>query len=393
MHFPPCTTWTRSLAVAALLAAPAAALADDNAPSAPPTFTTVYKSPLGLEGLTGDAHGNLYAAARGGDPCPVWRVAATGGPAVLVGTIPTPCGPAGLAFDAGGDLFIADGDEIVRLTPNATTPPTATVFASGVPGANGLAFDRQGALWVSDGVTGQGRVWKVTPDGVATHVFSVQPMANQVNVVDGVGGTGRDPRSLPPGAVTITAGGRSAANTLGSQHLVANGLAFDSQGTLFVADTARGALWKVEFDRQGRLQSRVGCDTTFPPNTLCLDNVFVAHPFLEGVDGIALDRAGTVWGVANERNAIVTVTRQGRVREFYRNQADAGSGVRSGGPLEFPTSPFLSGQRLCITHSDGNRRDNFPNTGGEVAPAGPDRAKISCLDQRLFVPGLSLPVR
>jgi sugar lactone lactonase YvrE len=48
-------------------------------------------------------------------------------------------------------------------------------------------------------------------------------------------------RGLPPGTITIIEGGRQASNTLGSQHLVANGLAFGEDGTLFVADTARSA--------------------------------------------------------------------------------------------------------------------------------------------------------
>ena len=72
---------------------------------------------------------------------------------------------------------------------------------------------------------------------------------------------------------------------------------------MFIIDTARGALWKIEFDLYGNLKSPTGCDTTFTPNTLCLSNVFVAHPILEGGDGIALDRLGNIWVDANERNA------------------------------------------------------------------------------------------
>lgn len=359
------------------------------------TFTTVYRAPLGIEGLTADRHGNLYSAARGGaNLCPVWRVPAAGGPAVVVGNVPPPCGPAGLAFDDSGRLYVSDGGDgqIHVFRPSSENPPTATVFATGVPGANGLAFDRRGRLWVSDGGTGQGRVWRLGSDGTPTEVFRIQPMVNEVNLVGGVGGVGRDPRSAPPATVTVTPTGRQAANTLGSQHLVANGLAFDEDGTLFVGDTARGAIWKVEFRHGGTLRSPTGCDTTFTANTLCLDNVFVAHPFLEGVDGIALDRAGNIWSAANERNAIVVVSRRGDVEEFFRNAPDSQTRLRNDGPMEFPTSPFLSGRRLCITHSDGSRRDNAPNTGGEVRPDGPEVAKISCLDQRLRVAGLPLPV-
>jgi sugar lactone lactonase YvrE len=355
------------------------------------SFTTVFKSDLGLEGLTGDRRGNLYSGGRDGeDPCPVFRVRASGGEPAVVGNIPAPCGPSGIAFGPDERLYIASEGQVHVLTPNAENPPTATVFATDVPGANGLAFDDRGDLWVSDGTTGQGRVWRVEPDGERSEEFRVQPMVNEVVA----GGIGRDPRSLPPGTVDITPTGRSASNQLGSQHLVANGLAFGEDGSLYIGDTARGAIWRVELDRRGEVRSPVGCDTTFTANTLCLDNVFVAHPFLEGTDGIALDRAGNIWSAANERNAIVVVTARRRTVEFFRNPADGESRLRNEGPLEFPTSPFLSGRRLCITSSDGDRRDNSPSTGGEVGgPGVPEVAKISCLDEPLSIPGLPLPVR
>jgi sugar lactone lactonase YvrE len=354
------------------------------------TFTTVFPAPLGIEGLTGDSSGNLYVAARGGDPCPVWKVSGT--TVAVVGNIPAPCNPAGLAFDSRGRLFVANSGEIHVLTPSASAPPTSTVFATGVPGSNGVAFDRSGALWVSDGTTGQGRVWQVGSDGVPVEMFRVQPMVNEVNVVNGVGGVGRDPRGLPPGSVTITPTGRAAADTAGSQHLVANGLAFTPEGSLVIADTARGAIWKVRLDR-GRVRAPMGCDTTFRANTLCLSNILVQHPYLEGADGIVLDRAGNVWTTVNERNALVAVTPRGEAIEVFRNAPDSSTKLRNGGPMEFPTSPFISDRRLCVTHSDGGRRDNFPNAAGEATPTGAVRAKISCLDQRLPVSGLPLPVR
>jgi sugar lactone lactonase YvrE len=376
------------------------------------TLTTLYKTPQVIEGLTADSAGNLYSAGRVGMPCGVYKVPSSGGTGVLVGNIAPPCNASGLAFNTAGDLFIGEGDHIWKLTPNEQTPPTAAAFASGVPGANGLAFDKAGNLWVSDGVTGQGRVWKVTTDGTATEVFRVQPTANDVNVVisggggagaDGgaggstgsmVGGVGRDPRALPPGSLTFTAAGRTAADTAGSVAVVANGLAFTPNGTLFIADTARGAIWKATFDAQGALTSPVGCDTTFTANTLCLTNVFVAHPILEGLDGIALDVSGNIWGVANERNAVVVVTPVGGVREVFRNLPDATTRLRNTGPLEFPTSPFLVDKKLCLTQSDTNRRDNSPNTLGEVGPgiAGPVLGKISCIDQAMPQAGLALPI-
>ena len=374
---------------------PGSVAGPDIHPAGAASFHSALLSPLPIEGLTGDNHGFLYAPARAASgPCPVYRVPVRGGDPVVVGNLPAPCGPAGLAFGPDGRLYVGDGARIDVLTPDAANPPTATVFTDAVAGANGLAFDRRGQLWVSDGGTGAGRVWRIGPDGVPRIVFRVQPMVNEVNVTNGVGGIGRDPRSLPPGTVTITPNGRAAADTAGSQHIVANGLAFAPDGrTLFVADTARGAIWRVGIDSRGALRSPTGCDTTFSADTLCLDDVFVAHPALEGSDGIAVDRAGNVWAAANERNAIVVVTARGQVVEFFRNAPDAATRLRNTGPLEFPTSPFLAGRTLCVTSSDGSRRDNAPNTGGEASPTGTARAKISCLDQPLPVAGLTLPIR
>jgi hypothetical protein len=66
--------------------------------------------------------------------------------------------------------------------------------------------------------------------------------------------------------------------------------------------------------------------------------------------------------------------------------------LRNAGPLEFPTSPVLAGRTLCTTSSDGNRRDNSPNTAGEASPGSAVVGKVSCLDQRLDNPGERLPV-
>ena len=336
------------------------------------TFTTLITTPRPIEGLTGDNHRNLYTGGSGMPPCPIWQINLNNPALTEVGSVKPAagnCGFSGIAFDESGDLFVADGaaGTIYTFKPNANTPPTATVFASGAPGANGLAFDKRGNLWASDGTTGQGRVWKITGSGAnctaappvnCQEIFRIQPMANEVNLVDGVGGVGRDVRALPLGTITVTPTSRNAANTLGSQPLVANGLAFNKKGDLFNIDTARGALWKMEFDRDGNLKSPTGCDTTFTANTLCLSNVFVAHPILEGGDGIALDREGNIWVAANERNAVAVVTKDGKVIEVFRNPVNLpqpvsfGAGLRNAGDqsvgnnhiLEFPTSPFLTGK-------------------------------------------------
>ena len=359
------------------------------------TFSTLIKTPFGIEGLTGDNRGNLYTTGRApGAPCPVWRIAVANPSLVTVGFVPAPCSPNGLAFNAGGDLFVVDNDKVWTFTPNASAPPTATVYGRGVPGTNGLVFDRDGNLWTGDGTTGQGRVWKIPPGGGAgIEMFRVQPLANEVNLnAAGVGGVGRDARTLPPGTITVTPTSRNAANTAGSQPLVANGLEFNEAGELFIADTGRGAIWKVEIDRDGEVVSPMGCDTTFTKNTLCLDNIFVMHTLIEGADGIVFDEAGNIWVDANERNAVVVVSPERKVTEVFRNPPSAMTSLRNEGPLEFPTSPFLLGHQFCTSNSDGNRRDNAPSTAGEIGGPGQPTGKISCMDQPLRIPGMRLPL-
>jgi len=376
--------------LAAMLAGPVA-WADDG-PGLPRdvTFSTLITTPLAIEGLSGDDQGNLYTTGRtpgAGKPCPVWQIPVVDPKLTEVGFVPAPsatgqCSPSGLTFDAQGRLFIADGDKVYVLKPGPDKP-TAKVYANGVNGTNGLAFDRDGNLWTGDGTVGQGVVWKITPDGDVGKVeeaFRVQPMVNTATAVVGTTtfkGIGRSVLTIP---------------TNNAQPLVANGIAFNHDGDMLIADTARGAIWRVRFNGDGSIASRTNCDTTFTPDTLCLDNVLVAHPYLEGSDGIALDAAGNIWSDANERNAIVVATKNGQVVEVFRNLPNA-SNLRNDGPLETPTSPFLLGDKLCTANSDGNRRDNAPNTAGEIGGPGQDKGKISCMDQPLKIPGMRLPVR
>lgn len=382
------------------------------------TFTMLITTPRAIEGLTGDNAGNLYTGGAAitslGDTfCPVWRINLSSPSLVLVGKLPTPCSPLGIAFNDAGDLFVADGAnaKVWSFTPNAATPPTATAFATGTPGANGVAFDRDGNLWLSDGVANRGRVWRIGPSGGVcetsftgcAEVFRIQPMRNGTALGGDISVTGADEPTQGVGRSANTFPHTAAGGN--RQDLAANGLAFNHSGDLLVSDTARGAIWKVEFDRQGNLKSQTNCDTTFTNNTLCLDNVFVAHPIVEGADGIALDQAGNIWVDANERNAVAVVTKDGRVSEAFRNPVNT-SGLRSSADtaagdtqiLEFPTSPFLSGKTFCTASSDGNRRDNFPRSAGEVdggntTGTGKDLGKISCMDQELIIRGLPLPIR
>src|SRR5262245_6582705 len=135
------------------------------------TVTTLITTPRFILGLTGDNHRNLYIAGSGTPPCPVWQINLHKPSLIPVGFVVPAVGDCvgsmKLASNRNGDLFIVDAggdghDEfesgtIYTFHPSVKNPPIATIYASGVPGANNMAVDKKGNLWVTDGITVQGR--------------------------------------------------------------------------------------------------------------------------------------------------------------------------------------------------------------------------------------------
>lgn len=273
-----------------------------------------------VESITADRNGMLYLPDRvTGNilrvdpklpmPVVVGKVEAR----VIQGRI-VDAAPSGIAFDSRGDLFVAVGpfSEVVRISGaelNPAQPGSAQTFATGTAGANGIVFDRQGNLFVSGGASGI--VYRVGPSGGAA-----QPVVQIETFV----------RTLPDGNA--------------QQQIVANGIGFDVSGVLHVADTARGAVWKVVIGVDGKGGEPV---------------LLAQSPLLEGADGLAFDRRGTLWVAANERNALVTVTPDGQVRQVAKND--------SRGPLEFPSAIVFVGDRGYVANFDIPRRDNLDANG------------------------------
>jgi sugar lactone lactonase YvrE len=273
-----------------------------------------------VESITADKEGRLYLPDRVTGN--ILRVDTKAPKSVVVGRIEAReikgkkvnADPSGIAFNPQGDLFVAVGpfSEVVRISGadlNPAKPGVAQIFATGTAGANGIVFDRQGNLFVSGGASGI--VYRVGPNGGAT-----QP-AVQIE---------KHARTLPDGKT--------------QQANVANGLEIDSKGVLHVADTARGAVWKVAIGSDGKGDQPV----------------LLAHsPLLEGADGLAFDRTGKLWVAANDRNAIVTVTPDGQVQEIAKNG--------SNGPLEFPAAIVFVGGTAYVANYDTPRRDNLDANG------------------------------
>jgi sugar lactone lactonase YvrE len=273
-----------------------------------------------VENITADRDGILFTSDRVTGN--VLRIDPKSPQSVVVGKVESrmldgkkvDASPGGIAFDAKGDLYLAAGSfsEVVRIKAadlNPGKPGMAETFATGVPGANGIAFDSRGTLYVSGGASGI--VYSVGPNGGA---------AQSSAQID------RNTRTLPDGKAT--------------QAIVANGLKFDSAGVLHVADTSRGAVWKVVMGADGKGGKPV---------------LLAQSPLLEGADDMAFLGNGDLWVAANELNAIVSVSPMGVVKTIAKNGSQ--------GPLEFPAALVFVGKTAYIANFDVPRRDNMDANG------------------------------
>ncbi|MDP9131299.1 MAG: SMP-30/gluconolactonase/LRE family protein [Candidatus Binatota bacterium] len=273
-----------------------------------------------VESITADRNGLLYLPDRVTGN--ILRVDPKSPKAVVVGRIEAReisgkkanADSSGIAFNPQGDLFVAVGpfSEVVRIPAAELSPAKpgfSRTFATGTAGANGIAFDRQGNLFISGGASGI--VYRVGAGGGSAQA------AVQID---------KFTRTLPDGKT--------------QQAIVANGVEFDANGVLHVTDTARGAVWKVAIGPDGKGAKPM---------------LLAQSPLLEGADGLAFDRSGKLWVVANERNAIVTVMPDGQVSQVAKNGSQ--------GPLEFPSAIVFVAGRGYISNFDTPRRDNMDANG------------------------------
>jgi sugar lactone lactonase YvrE len=274
-----------------------------------------------VESIAVDHKDRLYACDRVSGN--VWRIDPKNPKLQIVGRVQerdvggkkVRANVSGIVFNAAGDLYLTAGgfNEVLRIRSrnlDPDEPGLAETFATATEGANGIAFDKNGDLYVSGGRNG--RIYRTGPEGGRAQVFTQIPLHTRV---------------LPDGKT--------------EQALTANGIVFDKLGTtLYVADTARGAIWKVA----------IGADRTGGQPALMTQSVL-----LEGADGPAFDPQGNLWVAANERNAVVLVQPDGRVFDVQKND--------SKGPLEFPTSVVFVGATAYVSNFDTPRRDNLAVDG------------------------------
>ncbi len=279
-----------------------------------------------------DSSDNLFVADT--DAAVIRRVTATGVRTLWIGTDGAAgygeggtataqfFAPGGLALDGAGNLILADtGNHIIRrisAAPSASTLagtpedpgsqdgsgtslPLAAQFSSPAAVATG-----NGLIYVAD--TDNSTIRRISSSGVVT------TLAGNADEVDSIDGDCLTARFFSP-----------------------QGLAIDSSGNLYVADTENNTIRKIT----------TGCQVT----TLAGDAVNNASGAVDGSGsearfdtplGLAVDTAGNVY-VADFNNGIRRITAAGAVSTLLSLE-DADGGV-----LPNPTSVSISGSKLVIT--------------------------------------------
>jgi sugar lactone lactonase YvrE len=198
-----------------------------------------------------------------------------------------------------------------------------------------ITADKEGRLYLPDRVTG--------------NILRVDTKAPKSVVVGRI-----DAREIKGKKVNTDPSG-SAFNLQGDLFTAVGPFSEVVRIRLYVADTARGAIWQVAIGADGKGGKPA---------------LLAQSPLLEGADGLAFDRTGKLWVAANERNAIVTVAPDGQVQEIAKNG--------SSGPLEFPAAIVFVGSTAYIANYDTPRRDNLDANGkGALDGIGASIAQIS----------------
>jgi hypothetical protein len=263
---------------------------------------------MALQGIAVDGAGNVYVTESGNRN--VRKITASG----LVTTLTTGTGnfgePRGIAVDASGNLYVGDyGSNVVRkvtstgtISTHAGTSPTAgstdgTTSSALFNAPSGVAMDSAQNLYVAD--TLNNTVRKISPTGTVT---TLAGLAGRTSSVDG---TGTAARFQDPYAVAV-----------------------DGLGNLFVADATDHSIRKIS--SAGVVTTFAGTGGSFGST----DGTGTAARFKAPL-GIAADSAGNVY-VADTGNAIVRkITAAGVVTTLAGSAGQSGSTDGTGTAARF----------------------------------------------------------
>ncbi len=233
--------------------------------------------------------------------------------------------PGGIAFDAAGNLYLADGNRVRRVNAagiittvagNGLPPPLEGPSGDGGPAtsaslyASAIAFDGSGSLYIAH--PWSNRVRLVTPDGIIRTVAGIGGAT--AIAFDGAGNlyaadatdSARIVKVTRAGVVSTVAGGWSPYNPqrppLGFIAFGIAGIAVDATGNIFFSDqnwvrklTPAGVLTTVA----GRSDPR--CEYCSDEGGFTLDGGPATAAQLNKPTGIAIGRSGELY-IADQLN-------------------------------------------------------------------------------------------
>ncbi len=264
-------------------------------------------------------------------------------------------GPSGIALDASGNLYIADGyNNRIRKVSNGIITTVAGTGDAGFSGDKGtaagatlrqpsdVAVDSAGRLFIAD--YGNNRIRMVangtitTVAGTGTPVFSGDlgpaftaglgapqrlaiDAADNLYLVDG----GRV-RKIAGGQIATIAGGGTPAGesgpATGAQLLSPQGVAVDGAGNVYISDAGTGRVLEVS---GGTIQKLAGTGT----QGLTGDNGPAVNAQLATPSGLAVDSAGNVY-VADDMNLRVRKISAGTISPFAGGGSVLGDNGQAG---------------------------------------------------------------
>jgi hypothetical protein len=267
-------------------------------------FAALPEGPGNPEGIAADAAGNIYVATFEFPPSPN-RIYVYGSNGRLKVTRNITYSPLGMIV-TGGALWVTDfgnGDAVKYTLPlTAASPEAARIDVCGGAGAgcalNAFAVDASGDLYVSDSFGG--RIFKIDlPSGAVTPWYFNE--------------------FLQPGSHAFPPFG-------------ANGLTFNASfSALFIANTGDDRIFRLTI-----VGGAPGVLTTFAES-------------INGADGIAFDPQGRLWVAENQNDRLVALNSNGRIVATRGSFEGISHGAPKG--LLFPASIVLSDGFIYVTNA------------------------------------------
>lgn len=345
-----------------------------------------FNNPIGV---AVDATGNIYVADLGN--LVIRKVSPAGMATTLAGSPGNSgnadgtgatarfAGPAGVALDSAGNLYVTDSCAIRKVSPAGVV---ATIAGSGNRGSadgagsaaqfaypDGIALDPAGNIYVADTVNNTIRRI-MQNEYVTTLAGSVASSGN----ADGLGNAARFAR---PFGVAVDSGGITYVSDQGNgairkitqagatTTLVGSvggpaGVAVDADGNVFVADWGGNIIQKIT--SSGAVTVLAGSWQTGSDNGIGNAARFFAPT------GVAVDQAGNVYVTDTGNSTVRKITSTGAVTTLAGFPGNTGSADGSGGAAQFcnPTGLGVDSAGNLYVADGGNSTVRRVTPVGEV---------------------------